>query len=373
MLEFVTATKQDKADIIDLANYVFSHDHCPHDFKTLLPKSYSDEVDGLGGTHYVAREDGKLKAMMACRPATVKVLNDALEIGLVGNVCVHPYERGRGLMQTLMHNLMDDARANGMDMLVLGGQRQRYAYYGYEKAGYAFQYSINRANLLHGFIGTDTAGITFVDLKKGDTASVAFANALVEKQAMYMVRPAQEFVDIVHSWTSPCRMIYKNGAPIGFMVGNLDEVQLVDENDYGSVVRAAFDTFGYDSVNVNVAPFDKGRAEYLLHNAENCTLVPKKQILVFNFARVITVLGNLCASIRHLNDLDTVVTFGEETLHIVVKDGKVNVEKAEPSADTPKYSVNEAEMKMFSLQYFDDDTFGNLFPLPFFFHRADAY
>ena len=67
MIEYLRAEKNDKEEIIDFINYVFSQNFCPHDFKTLLPKAYSDDVCGIGAQHYVVKEDGKIKATVAIR------------------------------------------------------------------------------------------------------------------------------------------------------------------------------------------------------------------------------------------------------------------------------------------------------------------
>ena len=69
MQEILTATAKDKEDVIDFANYVFSQSRVPHDFKTLIPVAYADEVEGLGAEHYLIKKDGKIRATAAKRSA----------------------------------------------------------------------------------------------------------------------------------------------------------------------------------------------------------------------------------------------------------------------------------------------------------------
>ena len=45
MSEYRIARPEEKDACIELANYVFSTAHCPHDFETLIPKVYGEGVD----------------------------------------------------------------------------------------------------------------------------------------------------------------------------------------------------------------------------------------------------------------------------------------------------------------------------------------
>ena len=63
--EYMIAAPSDRADVIDFANYVFSQAHRPHDFKTLLPKVYADHLPELGAEHFVAKQNGRIRALIA--------------------------------------------------------------------------------------------------------------------------------------------------------------------------------------------------------------------------------------------------------------------------------------------------------------------
>ena len=62
----------EKEEIIDFLNLVFSQSHYPHDFKKLAPKAYSENINGLGAEHYLAKKDGKIKAIVANRIIDIK-------------------------------------------------------------------------------------------------------------------------------------------------------------------------------------------------------------------------------------------------------------------------------------------------------------
>ena len=73
--QYVLGTPADRDDIIDFANYVFSQAHVPHDFKKLLPKTYADGVEGIEQWHFLAKQNGKIRGMVACKPLTMHVLD----------------------------------------------------------------------------------------------------------------------------------------------------------------------------------------------------------------------------------------------------------------------------------------------------------
>lgn len=56
MSEYRIARPEEKDACIELANYVFSTAHCPHDFETLIPKVYGEGVDSAF-IHRVAADE----------------------------------------------------------------------------------------------------------------------------------------------------------------------------------------------------------------------------------------------------------------------------------------------------------------------------
>ena len=125
MTEFCRGRSQDQEEIIDFINMVFSQNSVPHDFKTLLPKLYSDDAD-TGCCHFLAKEDGKIRAVVGLFPTQLHVGERRLKLGHIGSVSVHKYSRGKGYMKKLMHMAIEAAKAEGMDALVLGGLKNRY-------------------------------------------------------------------------------------------------------------------------------------------------------------------------------------------------------------------------------------------------------
>eukprot|EP01052_Picozoa_sp_SAG31_P016278 SAG31_NODE_1072_length_10065_cov_2.900662_5_plen_493_part_00 len=65
----------------------------------------------------------------------------------IGNVCTHPsLGRGKGLFRQLMKHCLSEIQKLEYAGSFLGGDRQRYGYFGYEKTGTVYSYSISRTN-----------------------------------------------------------------------------------------------------------------------------------------------------------------------------------------------------------------------------------
>lgn len=130
MTEYRLAKPEEWEDCIELANYVFSTAHRPHDFEQLIPRVYQAGPE-MARIHRVAvAENGRLRAEIAVLPQQMAAGGKLLRAGYVGSVSVHPKARGEGHMKRLLGDWITDLEGT-CDLLALDGQRQRYAYFGF--------------------------------------------------------------------------------------------------------------------------------------------------------------------------------------------------------------------------------------------------
>ena len=108
MTEASWARPEERNEIVDFCDLVFSKAHCPHDFTTLLPKLYGEGGDGAAH-HFVVREEGKLAATVLVYPVPMRIGNRELLTLGVGSVSTRPGARGKGYMRLIMDAV--DARA----------------------------------------------------------------------------------------------------------------------------------------------------------------------------------------------------------------------------------------------------------------------
>ena len=123
-VKYSMATSADYDEIIEHANFVFSYAHCPHEFKTLIPKAYG-EARTMWPEHFIARENGRIRGLVGLLPFEQRVLDERLTVGFIGTVSVHPYSRGMGHMKKCMAMSTEYAHTHGIDIMAVGGQRQR--------------------------------------------------------------------------------------------------------------------------------------------------------------------------------------------------------------------------------------------------------
>lgn len=373
MIDYIFGTQNDKDEIVDFINYVFSQAHRPHDFKTLVPKSYADDAIDMGAVHYVAKEDGKIKALVATRIIDVNVCGKMLKYGLIGNVSVHPYSRGAGYMKKLMQMAIDDAKERGVHILLLGGQRQRYGYFGFENVGANPVFTVSKENIRHCFSDLDTSSISFRTMTNAD---VDDAKALYEKSIFHSIRKREEFLNIMHTWNRECDVILKNGNFAGYIYGNFEEIKLCDESDFPLVLKAFFEKNQPDKLEIKTAVYDKERICFLDSVCEDSCISQVKMINVLDWEAVLNAFFELKLKSMELCDGKAMVVIDDEAYTICVNDGKALVKKESRVPDGAiEMSHSRAQRLFFNMNsfIFTQRGFNNWLPLPLVIDAPDGY
>lgn len=282
MVEYRIGRESEKDDIVDLINYVFSFDHCPHDFKKRNPACYDSDYP-FWKDHYVAVENGRLLATLS---VTTRDWN-GMKCGHIGQVCVHPYHRGRGLMKVLMKMAMEEMEQQGYAFAELNGLRQRYEYFGFSRGGARYRIPVTSVNLRH--------------CPPADLEAIS-------------LQPDQ----------GSCFTVCKNGLKIG-TVSPFDAA-LADEAELPAVLARYFQATGTAEYTFLVSPYVKERLQVLTKFCEDFTLEQGMQYRVFRFRDVIT------QCLQKRNDLwDGIVTFfppKEAPFTVQVQQGTLTVTDA---------------------------------------------
>ncbi|MDR2102064.1 MAG: GNAT family N-acetyltransferase, partial [Treponema sp.] len=228
-VQYTKAKGEDYDEVIDLANYVFSAARVPHDFPALLPKLYKKEYF-MEGIHYLAREDGKIKAIIGAYPLAMNILGDVLPGRGIGMVSVHPYARSRGYMRTLMEMALEDMRRDGVVFSCLGGQRQRYEYFGYTPVGMQFVFECRQANIRH-TLGKDfLPGFSLRLLSAADGEFIEGIRLFHEAKPARLERRGEKFFDILSSWTSRVYALLEGENLAGYFIYSPSEDTITEIN-----------------------------------------------------------------------------------------------------------------------------------------------
>ena len=379
MTEYRFATSQDLPKVIDFIDLVFSQAARPHDFAELIPKVYGDGHD-YSHIHAIALEDGEIRGCVAVLPFDMSIAGHTLHVGYLGSVSVHRLSRGAGHMKQLMQMQIEKAKANGLDMLVLGGQRQRYGYFGFSPVGGAYSYTVTHANVRHALKDADAAPFTFEPLAPGESSDYAYA--LYQQQPVCGSRTAERFAEIaltfhMHGW-----LVKHNGENAGYLIATNDhkeihELVMNDPAQIPAVLKAWMAKNGVRYLDVNAAPHNTSLNRTLAAFAEEYSLRQNGCVLCLNYVNTIRSWMALQNSVAPLAEGVLRLGIAEECIEIKVANGCITVDKTNAPAQL-QLSPAEADQLLFGYNRFYAPQINlsipaGWFPLPLNLPTADTF
>ena len=224
-LDVVQLSGADFDEAISFLDGVFG-EHRPHDFATLLPSIYQP-CDELMSCNHALREDGRIRAIVGLFPIDWQVGDRLLKVGGIGGVSTDRGARGRGFMGILMRHCVERMKAEGFHLSWLGGQRQRYGYFGYEKCGQTVSFDLGRANLRHAC--PETAGLRFEALEPGHSERLQQAWRMHRAQQVHCLRRLPWFHRYLRAWYNrPHAALDGSGEMVGYLVAGGEGGQVVE-------------------------------------------------------------------------------------------------------------------------------------------------
>ncbi|MBR5231987.1 MAG: GNAT family N-acetyltransferase [Clostridia bacterium] len=376
MTEYRKALPHEEADILDFINCIFSMAKKPHDFKKLGPKVYNHE--GFHRYHYVAVEEGRIRGTVAVLPLEMPLGGgEVLKIGYVGSVSVHPYHRGHGCMKELMNMMLRDA-GKQYDLLVLGGQRQRYQYYGFEGGGSRLTFEVTQKNVRHALADVETK----IKLRKIEClkdASLDEIHAMCAAQPMTCVRDRGIFLDIMRMWESELYALEDENGLQGYLyaMGNdyAAEIGLKDESRIGEVIKAFMQQTGEKKITVWADPLNRIRANYIRQFCDDFSLSDSEMLRVINWKHTLEALLRYKAECVPLLDGRFVFEVEDERFAIEIKDHAVSVRE---TADQPDMVMTRLKAQEFFFSPYTawmtvSPLLKSWLPVPFAVYPADGF
>ncbi|MDR0999012.1 MAG: GNAT family N-acetyltransferase, partial [Treponema sp.] len=394
------AAAEDYDELIDLGNYVFSAARIPHDFPLLLPKLYRREYF-MEGNHYIVREEGRVKAIVGTYPLTMNILGETLPGRGLGMVSVHPYARSRGYMRILMGMALEDMCREEAVFSCLGGQRQRYEYFGYTPTGIRAEFLCGRVNIRHVLATVPERGkLSLREIGAGDRELLDRIFDLHRRKAARIERSREKLFYILSSWNFRVYAALAGDDFLGYLVCdpsgeriheiNLKPSPLSPPPPDGSsppmsrlpeLIGAFLDLRGRDQVTVAVQPQEREKLDAFSRFAEKYTLTPAYNFRIFDYSRLLPPLLRLKAQGETLPEGSAVLRIsGEGDLRLSVAGGAVSVErvKGNGKADMELENREAAETLFSALSPLSSPRLrGNPFlrgilPLPLFFEGPDG-
>lgn len=372
MYTYTVADENDRGEIIDFINYVFSQTNVPHNFKTLIPKVYSDVLPELGAEHYLVKEDGRIKAVVAQYFFDISVSGEKLRVGFIGSVSVNLYSRGKGYMKLLMAKAREDAVRRGVDIMALGGQRQRYEYYGFERGGSIMDFSITPANIRHCCAGLDDSIISVVPFDELSGEETDFLRKMYEKRPAHTVRD-KNYLLTMKQWNSSSYGIKKGGKIIGYFYNRGQEFVLEDYTDILLILKTMSSKLS-GGLSIHAYPYETEKIAALSDICEGVSVYSSEMIHILNFRKVMERYLKLKAQYFTFTDRTYRLKLGDENLKIAVRN---NVPEVTESDEEPEavFSVKEAEMYFFGMKniYGNRQKYWELCNLPFAIDAPDEF
>lgn len=115
-------------------------------FPRAYPQLYRPDPDALE-CFMVLEVDGKIVSHVGLYPLDVRSFGCRVMTGGIGGVATLPEYRGRGYMSRLLRHAISTMRERGWPLSALGGDRQRYMTFGWERAGLKVNLTLTRRSL----------------------------------------------------------------------------------------------------------------------------------------------------------------------------------------------------------------------------------
>ncbi len=378
---YCKGTSADKEDIIDFANMVFSMNDQPHNFKTLLPKLYSDRYN-FSENHFLCRVDGKIKGLVLLDKVDLKVGKHTLKVGSIGTVSVHPYERGKGHMKKLMTEAVEEINRS-CDLGELDGQRQRYEYFGFTPSGTEHVFTITSTNLRHSLLTTSLKGIVVERVFKGNSNDINAIQELCNASQLLCAREGEEqrFLDIMSSWNGELYALYKDDMISGYFYkygSQLGEIFVSGKELLPSFIKEFMLKVGLKEITVKLNPLQSEYAGILSEFCEDVYSRCNHSFLPININKMITAFLELKAENTELEEGSIIISINNKTIKITLKNKIVEIEDSNGEA-VVALCENEVMQELFCVNSNLGSKLSalpsfakNWFPLPLFMSSVDV-
>ena len=333
--------EDNKKLIAFLDEVFFTDDPEERDFLNLLPKCYKDKYRPAYNNFVVQDENGEFRSAIGSFYNDMTVGDEQIKACCIGNVAVGKNYRSMGYMIELMELSVEDMGKNGVDVAYLGGQRQRYGYFGFESSVTSYRFNFSRSDYKHA-LKAMPCGLDIEKLSPNDEESIANIEKIYSKLPIKSNRKPESYFDVLCSWRDRPYILKDNGDFVGYFVldytkNNVNEFGTVDPKYYPNLVAAVMEKTEALQVGFIVAPFETEKLKFFTENADGFNVEGCEMILVYNFEKVIRAyLGAKARYAKLCNGAFTVLIYGkygDEKLRIEVVDNKVKVEKFDGKAD----------------------------------------
>ena len=291
-------TASDFDELLDTMNVCFSHGQEGYTFLDTLPAMWRHD-DTAMGRHVAIRDGERIAAAVGIYPLPTRVAGHDVLFATVGNVGTRPEYRKKGYMKALMTESMEELKRIGADVARLGGLRQRYNRYGFEKAGQNFSFTISAKNLRDyydsslGHEGEYKPTFTFRPIARDDDAALSFAQTVYANALQHTDRgDNRRFYDVTHAWKcTPWLAISPDGMPVGFLSNYPNSGRITEHYALSPAIEYQMlldwlNVNNFDSISFSTAPWDVELNRQAGKIAEGINVTTADNFKIIHFAKV---------------------------------------------------------------------------------------
>lgn len=277
-------------DTLDDIFFFEDDEETKRNFRDLLPKLYKEQYKPAYN-NLVVMEDDKVKGAVGLYPFEATAAGRKLRVGGIGNVGVTRDCRGKGYMKDCMNMSLDEMIKDNTDYSLLGGHRQRYAYFGFEQCGPDYSFDIGMRNIRH-CIGTDAkTTLTAREIKPEDTEILAKTIELYNRSLYKVERNADNIYDMLASWRSVPYAAFEGDEFKGYFVlrkyGGIQEIRAVELDDMLNLIMCVMETMGKDYISFSVPFYEPELCAYMTKYCDGWDVSHSEMINILNYGRFI--------------------------------------------------------------------------------------
>ena len=377
------APKEDYEQLMDMLDdvFFFEDEEPKRDFRSLLPKLYKEKYDPCYN-NFVIKYGDAIKGAVGLFPFDFMVCGSRIRVAGIGNVACTRDSRGNGHMTKCLDAALESAIQDGADISMLGGDRQRYGYFGYEPMGVNIRFRMTDRSLKLSGIDMDYE-CDAVEVEEGDSARIEKIQNLLRSLPFYPLRDDGKIIDILCSWSNKAYAVEENGEFKGYFTlspeGNIGEFIPVKAEEWYKLVLCAMRLSGKNEFHISTPEFNPELAREFNKACAGVHISHVESMCVFNYKNVIEAFMKLKAQYCNLADGKvTLLIHGkrcDEKLEISVKDNEVCVCESENEPDL-ELEHREAQRLIASVY---SERRGELkpeiaawFPIPIYCYGADS-
>lgn len=309
--------------IINSANAAFIPVRNPnYDFRRTIPKIYKTKKD-YSNIHHVIEKDKQFVSICGNLIRFIEIDNNKYKFSIVGTVSTIPAFQNQGCMKLLMNSVDNECKNEHVAFSILTGERQRYNFFGFEKAGFEYVYTFNKYFLKH----HSENSIAIKNYKNSDCEKMyeLYANSQI-----FNLRTKENFIECLSDYRCQIYTIYEKKEFIGYFVvkkGEIIEFFTSNLDLLENIVCKIIQQFNCDELKIIVNPLHKDMCSHFDKIAQEISMSEKLHFKIYDTKAFIEILLAINTKIRKFKNVKEIYQIDDEIIQIEIKENNANVKK----------------------------------------------